>query len=132
MTPVSIDPIVVPAVPESESIQGVIEPTGYRILVRIPDLEAQMKRWANLVMPESTRSIEEAAQVVAQVMSLGPDAYLDKVKFPSGPWCKKGDVIVMRAYSGTRMVVKGHMYALINDDSVQGVVCGDPTDIERP
>src|SRR5262249_8784730 len=117
-----IEPMSAPVVPESDSISGTLVPTGYRILVRIPDLKGQMARWANLFMPDSTRVLEEAAQVIALVIATGPDAYQDKAKFPSGPWCAAGDVVVIRAYSGTRFVVKGHLYALINDDTVQGVV----------
>ena len=131
MTPVEINPIVAPVVPESETIRGVLEPVGYRILVRIPNLEAQMKEWGNLHMPESTRALEEAAQLTAQVIAMGPDAYKDEKKFPTGAWCKVGDDIIMRAYSGTRFDVRGTLYALINDDTVQGVVRGDAK-IERP
>ena len=119
-------------IPEADSIQGVLEPAGYRLLVRVPDLQAQMKGWGNLYMPDERRALEETAQLVAQVVALGPDAYKDDTKFPNGPWCKTGDFIVMRAYTGTRFMIRKTEYRLINDDSVQGVVRGDPTAIERP
>jgi co-chaperonin GroES (HSP10) len=118
-------------IPEADSIQGVLEPAGYRLLVRIPNLEAQMKEWGNLYMPDETRRLEETAQLTAQVIAVGPDAYQDRTKFPNGPWCKEGDWIVMRAYTGTRFMIRKIEYRLINDDSVQGVVRGDPTIIER-
>jgi len=126
----------VPHIPEAqdpETIRGVLEPTGFRILVRIYNLQGQMKNWGNLIMPEERRVAEEIAQVTAQVVELGPDAYRDPNRFPTGAWCKVGDFIVMRPYAGTRFVIGENrkLYALINDDSVLGVVRGDPTDIER-
>jgi co-chaperonin GroES (HSP10) len=129
---VEIDPIVAPAPAESETIRGALEPTGYRVLVRIPNLPQQMERWGKLYMPETTHAVEESAQLIAQVVALGPDAYADKEKFPTGAWCAPGDVVVIRAYAGTRFTVGGHLYALINDDTVQAVVRGNPADIERP
>lgn len=128
MTPIA-DTVVL----EADSIQGVVEPAGYRILVRIPNLEAQMREWGNLHMPEERRAAEEVAQLVGQVIKLGPDAYQDKQKFPNGPWCKEGDYVMMRAYAGTRFAVRRHEYRLINDDTVLGVVAGEASDeIKRP
>jgi len=126
------------ATPELDQIQGVLHPAGYRILVKIPNLESQMKNWGNIVMPEETRAAEEMAQLTAQVIAKGPDAYQDKSKFPNGDWCEVGDYIVMRAYAGTRISMRAPdgskvYYALINDDTVQAVVRGgDPQAIERP
>jgi co-chaperonin GroES (HSP10) len=119
-------------VAEADSIQGVLEPTGFRLLVRIPNLPAQMKKHENLIMTDETRALEESAQLSAQVVAMGPDAYTDKERFPSGPWCKVGDYVVIRMYVGTRFKINGSIYGLINDDTVQGVVRGDPTEIERP
>ncbi|HEY6290356.1 MAG TPA: hypothetical protein VI455_02190 [Terriglobia bacterium] len=119
------------AVSPDREISGVVEPAGYRILVRIPELKAQMERWANLYMPDQTRSLEEAAQIVGQVVGLGPDAYQDQVKFPSGPWCAPGDFVLFRAFAGTRFLMHDREtgehteYRLINDDTVQAVVRGD-------
>ncbi len=56
------------------------------------------------------------------VLKVGPDAYKDKEKFPTGAWCKQGDFVVMRSYSGTRMSIDGEEFRMINDDSVEGVV----------
>ena len=47
-----------------------------------------------------------------------------------GPWCKKGDWVVFRAYSGTRMKMYGKEFRLINDDTVEAVV-EDPTGVVR-
>jgi len=122
---------------EIDRIQGTLEPAGFRILVRIPNLPEQMKR-AGLIMPEETRRLEEFAQLVGQVIALGPLAYRDRKRFGffRRPWCKPGDFVMMRAYSGTRFMMRNDkgkevVYALINDDTVQGVVRGDHEEIER-
>jgi co-chaperonin GroES (HSP10) len=76
------------------------------------------------------RRQEEIATVVAVVLDIGPEAYKDKAKFPSGPWCKIGDYVLIRAYAGTRFKVYGKEMRLINDDSIEGVVA-DPNGYSR-
>ena len=53
---------------------------------------------------------------------MGPDCYKDKSRFPNGPWCKRGDFVLMRAYSGTRIKIHGKEFRLINDDTPEAVV----------
>jgi len=64
------------------------------------------------------------------VVDLGPDCYIDKTKFPTGPWCKKGDFVLIRPNAGSRLVIHGREFRIINDDSVEGVV-DDPRGIKR-
>ena len=70
------------------------------------------------------REREETASITAYVMALGPDCYAETTqrKFPSGAYCKEGDWIVMRAYSGTRIEIHGKKFRLITDDVPQAVV----------
>jgi co-chaperonin GroES (HSP10) len=121
--------VLSPSIPEDQRIEGVLRPVGYKLLVEIvaPD-KATYQRLIQL--PEETREREWGAQPWAIVMELGPDAYKDEKRFPSGPWCKPGDIILMRPYSGTRFKVGDNLYAFINDDTVQGVTT-DPGAIER-
>jgi co-chaperonin GroES (HSP10) len=63
-------------------------------------------------------------------MKVGPDAYADKAKFPNGPWCKEGDFVLVRTYSGTRFKVYGKEFRSINDDMVEMTV-QDPRGITR-
>lgn len=104
------------------------EPTGYRILIALPDVEETTE--AGLYIPDERREAETVASIVGFVMRVGPDAYRDVKRFPSGPWCKKGDWIVMRAYSGTRIRIHGKEFRIINDDSVESVV-QDPRGVVR-
>ena len=68
--------------------------------------------------------------VVLFVIALGRDCYADKDRFPSGPWCKKGDFILVRAHTGSKLNIHGKAFRLINDDAVEAVV-QDPRGIHR-
>ena len=105
------------------------EPVGFRILIAIPEKEEKTE--GGVLLPEDTRKREEAASMVGMVLKMGPDAYKDVERFPSGHWCKEGDFILMRSYSGTRINVHGQEFRVINDDSVEAVV-EDPRGIEKP
>tara|TARA_B100000586_G_scaffold270186_1_gene252463 strand:+ start:5198 stop:5572 length:375 start_codon:yes stop_codon:yes gene_type:complete len=104
------------------------EPTGYRILVALPEVEE--KTDAGIYITDERRQAETVASVVGFVMKVGPDAYRDPKRFPTGPWCKEGDWVVMRAYSGTRIRIHGKELRIINDDSVESVV-QDPRGVAR-
>ena len=104
------------------------QPMGYKMLVAIPEVEEKFE--SGLVKADITMHAEEVTTVVAFVISMGPDCYKDTSKFPTGPWCKEGDFVILRAYSGTRIKVHGKEFRLINDDSVEAVV-EDPRGITR-
>ena len=105
------------------------EPTGYHILCMVPKIEDKFGDSGILKSTESVR-VEEQTTLVLFVAKIGPDAYKDEKRFPSGPWCKVGDFIITRAYSGTRVKIHGTEWRIINDDSVDGVV-EDPRGISR-
>jgi hypothetical protein len=84
-----------------------------------------------LLKAGQTMMYEELLSPVLFVTKIGPDAFQDKIRFPSGPSCKVGDFILVRPNSGTRMKIHGTEWRLINDDSVQAVV-QDPRGIQRP
>jgi co-chaperonin GroES (HSP10) len=69
-------------------------------------------------------------KLVLFVVKMGPDAFKDEKRFPSGPSCKVGDFILVRPNTGTRIKIHGKEFRLINDDSVEGVV-QDPRGITR-
>ena len=103
-------------------------PSGYRILCAVPEVEKEFD--SGLVKSEETVRMEETLTTVLFVVELGPDCYKDPARFPTGPWCKKGDFVLVRPYSGSRLVIHGREFRLINDDSVEGVV-QDPRGIKR-
>ena len=103
-------------------------PTGYRILIGLPEIEEKTE--GGIIKAQSTISVEETASVVGFVLAMGPDCYKDEKRFPTGPWCKEGDFIIMRPYSGTRMYIDGEEFRMLNDDSIDGVVA-DPRGFSR-
>lgn len=104
------------------------EPSGYRILVAIPEIEAKYD--SGLLKADQTMHYEEVLSTVFFVVKLGPDCYKDNKRFPNGPWCKEGDFILARPNSGTRLKIHGREFRIINDDSVEAVV-EDPRGISR-
>ena len=104
------------------------EPKGYKLLIALPEVEEKTE--GGIIKAHSTMQVEETGSIIGFVMKIGPDAYADEKRFPSGPYCKQGDFVMMRAYSGTRFKIHGKEFRLINDDSVEGVV-EDPRGIVR-
>jgi chaperonin GroES len=114
---------------EDEALKAKLpEPSGYRLLIAVP--EVSEKTEGGVYMPDQLKKAEETASVIGFVIKAGPEAYSDVNKFPSGPWCKEGDFIIFRSYSGTRFKVMGKEFRLINDDTVEAVV-EDPRGYSR-
>jgi co-chaperonin GroES (HSP10) len=104
------------------------KPSGYRILCAIPEQEKEFE--SGIVKADETMRYEELLTTVLFVVDLGPDCYVDKARFPSGPWCKKGDFVLIKPNAGSRLVIHGREFRIINDDTVEGVV-DDPRGIKR-
>ena len=113
---------------QEEKATQLPKPSGYRILCAIPDIEKEYD--SGLIKADTTINFEEALTTVLFVVELGPDCYKDSSRFPTGAWCKQGDFILVRPNSGTRLVIHGREFRIINDDSVEAVV-GDPRGIRR-
>ena len=113
---------------DAEKATQLPKPSGYRILCAIPEQEKEFE--SGIAKADETMRIEETLTTVLFVVSLGPDCYTDKARFPSGAWCKQGDFILVKPYAGSRLVIHGREFRMINDDSVEGVV-DDPRGIKR-
>ena len=96
------------------------QPQGYKILIGVPEISEKTE--GGVFMPDGLKSAEETASIIGFVMKLGPDAYNDESKFPNGAYCKEGDFVIFRSYSGTRFKIHGKEFRLINDDTVEAVV----------
>ena len=118
---------VLPDTPERKAKQ-LPDPSGYRILCGIPEIEDSYDN--GLIKADSTVRYEELLTTVLFVMKMGPDCYKDTDRFPSGPWCKEGDFVLVRPHAGTRVKIHGQEFRIINDDAVEGVV-EDPRGISR-
>jgi co-chaperonin GroES (HSP10) len=104
------------------------QPAGYHILCAVPEVEEEFEN--GLIKSSQTVHYEELLTTVLFVVALGPDAYKDPQKFPSGPWCKQGDFVLVRPNAGSRLVIHGKEFRLINDDTIEAVV-DDPRGIKR-
>lgn len=104
------------------------KPKGYKILIAIP--KAEEKTAGGIYKPDILLDMEKTASLFGRVMAMGDLAYRDENKFPTGPYCKVGDWVMFKAYSGTRFRINGEELRLINDDTIEAVV-EDPRRIQR-
>lgn len=107
------------------------DPSTYHILTVVPEaMEEYADSEVGIIKDSKTMHYEEVLTPVLFVVKMGPDCYADKTRFPNGPSCKKGDFVIVRPNSGTRLKIHGREFRIINDDSVEAVV-EDPRGIAR-
>ena len=131
--PESIQPVETPPEDATAEEKATVlpDPTGYKILCGVPDISEKIDGTElDLVRPSQYAAQETHATTVLFVLKVGPETYADKNKFPSGPWCKPGDFVLTRTYSGTRFKIFGKEFRIINDDQVDAVV-QDPRGVSR-
>lgn len=114
--------------PAEEKAKQIPEPATYHLLCVLPDIDEEYE--SGLVKAGQTMHFEEVLSPVLFVVKMGPDAYRDEKRFPSGPSCKVGDFVLVRPNTGTRIKIHGKEFRIINDDSVEAVV-QDPRGITR-
>ena len=96
------------------------EPSGWRILV-LPFTPKEKTKGGIIIAQESLEKLRIATNC-GYVIKLGPLAYHDKEKFPTGPWCKKGQWVIFARYAGSRLPIEGGEVRLLNDDEVLGTI----------
>jgi len=104
------------------------KPQGYRILCAVPEVEKEYE--SGLIKADAIAKREEMLATVLFVVELGPDCYTDKERYPTGPWCQKGDFVIVRPNAGTRLLIHGREFRMINEDTVEATVL-DPRGIKR-
>lgn len=130
---VDVEVTEVPEEPTPEEIQVQMarqlpEPRGWRLLCSLVTATDQYD--SGLLKADETKKIEELTSPVLFVLKLGDLAYKDEAKFPTGAWCKEGDFVITRPYTGTRIMIYGKEFRVIYDDQVDAVV-EDPRGITR-
>jgi len=105
------------------------DPKGWKILCALIEAKDEFEN-SLIKKAKETMKIEEQTSPVLFVLKIGDLAYKDETKFPTGAWCKEGDFVITRAYSGTRVMIYGKEFRIINDDQVEAVV-EDPRGITR-
>jgi co-chaperonin GroES (HSP10) len=118
---------VLPGTAEEKAKQ-VPDPSTYHILCVLPEVEEEYE--SGLVKAGQTMHFEELLSPVLFVVKMGPDAYKDEKRFPSGPSCKVGDFVLVRPNTGTRIKIHNKEFRIILDESVEAVV-QDPRGITR-
>ena len=96
------------------------DPSGWRILV-LPFTPKEKTKGGIIIAQESLEKLRIATNC-GYVIKLGPLAYHDKEKFPTGPWCKKGEWVIFARYAGSRLPIEGGEVRLLNDDEVLGTI----------
>jgi co-chaperonin GroES (HSP10) len=111
-----------------EKARQLPDPQTYHVLCMLPEAEEEYE--SGLVKAGKTIQFEELLSPVLFVVKVGPDAFKDEKRVPSGPSCKSGDFVLVRPNTGTRMKIHGREFRLISDDSIEATV-QDPRGISR-
>jgi len=104
-------------------------PVGYRVLIAMPEVEDTYGE-SGIIKSSREVQLDTVMSTIGLVLDMGKQAYSDKERFPTGPWCKQGDYVMFRMNTGTRFKVSGVEYRLMNDDSIEAVVT-DPRGVTR-
>jgi co-chaperonin GroES (HSP10) len=114
--------------PVEDKAKQIPDPKTYHLLCMLP--EAKEEYEGGLLKASQTMQYEELLSPVLFVAKMGPDAFKDEKRFPSGPSCQVGDFVIVRPNTGTRMKIHGTEWRIINDDSVEAVI-QDPRGVQR-
>ena len=109
-----------PLNPENIQKSQLPVPSGWRLLV-LPFSPREKTKGGILIAQESLDKLRIATNC-GYVLSMGPLAYHDREKFPTGPWCKKGDWVIFARYAGSRLPIEGGEVRILNDDEVLGTI----------
>jgi len=96
------------------------QPSGWRILV-LPFTPKEKTKGGIIIAQESLDKARIATNC-GYVVKMGPMAYGDKEKFPTGAWCKEKDWVIFARYAGSRLPIEGGEVRLLNDDEVLGTI----------
>ena len=107
-----------------EHIKAVVDelptPSGWRILV-LPFTPKEKTSGGIIIAQESLDRLRIATNC-GYVLKIGPLAYFDKEKYPTGPWCKEKDWVIFARYAGSRLPIEGGEVRILNDDEVLGTI----------
>ena len=111
----------------SESlIDSLPQPSGWRLLV-LP-FTPKDKTSGGIIISQESLDKARIATNCGYVLKIGPLAYLDKEKYPTGPSCKEKDWVIFARYAGSRLPIEGGEVRILNDDEVLGTI-KNPEDV---
>ena len=97
--PKQIQPVEAPQADADNDTKATALPTpvGHKLLCIVPDVSDKIDGTdLDLVRDMASMRQEEHATTVLFVLRAGPSAYKDAERFPTGPWCKEGDFVLVR------------------------------------
>jgi len=96
-------------------------PCGYRMLIR-QQVKEDVTAGGIVLGTQKESDRQQKGQTFGEVIALGPECY-NKGKIP---WCKVGDIVRYRAYTGEIFQDKnndnGVYWHIMNDEDILGVV----------
>ena len=115
-----------PSLADQSLIDGMPSPTGWRLLI-LP-YRGKGKTEGGLYLPDKVVEDNQISTQVGFVLKMGPMAYKDPEKFPSGPWCAEKDWVMFARYAGSRFKIDGGEVRILNDDEILAKI-QEPEDI---
>ena len=91
-------------------------PTGWRILI-LP-YGGKGTTEGGILLADKTIEQQQVSTQVGYVLKVGPLAYQDTDKFPSGPWCQEKEWVMFARYAGSRFNIDGGEVRILNDDEI--------------
>ena len=122
------EPVLNPELINKSLIDRMPQPTGWRILI-LP-YKGRAKTESGIVLPDEVQDKKQVSTQVGYVLRIGPLAYKDTEKFPSGPWCEEKQWVMFARYAGSRFQIDGGEVRILNDDEILATIL-DPEDIHH-
>ena len=105
-----------PTLLDKSILQRMPQPTGWRILILPYRGKGQTE--GGIYLPDQMMEQQHVSTQVGYVLKVGPLAYKDPEKFPTGPWCEEKDWVMFARYAGSRFSIDGGEVRILNDDEV--------------
>ena len=110
-----------PSLLDKSLVERMPNPTGWRLLVM--PYRGKGVTEGGIILTDKTRDENQIATVCAYVLKVGPLAYKDEKKFPSGAWCEAGQWVLFPRYAGSRFKLDdGGEVRILNDDEIIGTI----------
>ena len=115
-----------PSLIDEPVLERLPSPTGWRMLI-LPYRPPKATK-GGILLADNTLDETQIQTVAGYVLKMGPLAYKDKEKFPTGPWCEEKQWVVFARYAGSRFKIEGGEVRILNDDEVLATI-KNPEDI---
>ena len=127
------DRVLDPTLASKEIIDRLPQTTGWRVL--IAPFNPPKKSKGGILLNQKTLEEDAIQTNVGYVLRMGPLAYADKERYPTGPWCEEKQWVIFARYAGSRFRLNdekraafGSEVRILNDDEILGTIL-DPDDI---